>query len=283
MLIGSDSVNFGLSVRLLEPVLNRDASNYVIDHYDNIIGYIIKSGIKEEKAHDLLHDVYISIVESENNNKGFDMEYCGRDNEEESGLMEVSQFVYGRVGLYAKNSKYRTDITEAGIGTSYGTEVYYVDDIDIHGNVILNSDGTPRKIRKVKTKKQNVSIVTSAASFNGGDGTETNDGFQMAYAMAEVADSTDDVTELLSLREQIDYCIDLCDMHGVPVLNLFKNIDLLASMLGESSKRTKAHERIFNKMHEIAVYHSEFAESFASVLNFSSKNRYIFDAVISSY
>ena len=37
MLIGSDSVNFGLSVRLLEPVLNRDASNYVIDHYDNII------------------------------------------------------------------------------------------------------------------------------------------------------------------------------------------------------------------------------------------------------
>ena len=50
-----------------------------------------------------------------------------------------------------------------------------MDDIDIHGNVILNSDGTPRKIRKVKTKKQNVSIVTSAASFNGGDGTETNE------------------------------------------------------------------------------------------------------------
>lgn len=283
MLIGSNDVNFGLSTRLIEPELNRDASNYVTDNYANLLVYVHKLGIKDEKANDLLHDVYISLVEAENNNECFDMEYSGRNSEKYGEYMHVSQFVYGRIGQYAKNVKYRTDVTESGVGTSVGIEVYYVDEIGLDGKVVLNKDGTPRKIKKTKTKRQAVSVITCAASFTGGDGTQENDSFQMAYEMAETVDSTDDVAELLSLREEIDYCIDLCSLHNIPILSILKNIDSLADMLCKSSKRAKSYDRVFRGLHDIAEYHSEFANCLTSILEYSSKNRYAFDALIQSY
>lgn len=283
MLIGSNTASIGLSPRLLEPMLNRDASEYIVDNYNDLLTYVFKLGIKDEKAHDLLHDVYISVVESENNGNGFDMEYCGNNSERYGEYMQVSQFVYGRIGLYAKNNKYRTDITESGVGTSIGIDVYYVDEIDLNGKVVLNKDGTPKKVRKMKANKQAINIITCAASFTGGDGTQENDGFQMAYEMAEVADTTDDVSELLSLREEIEYCIDLCSLHNVPILNIFKNIDYLASMLSKSSQRIKSYDKVFSTLHNIVEYHSEFADCLVSILEFSSKNRNAFDALIQSY
>lgn len=283
MLVGSNSVNFGLIPRLVEPELNRDASNYIVNNYENIIKYIRKLGIKDEKAHDLLHDVYISVVESENNGNCFDMEYSGEDSQNYGEYMQVSQFVYGRINLYAKNSKYKTSVIESGITTTVGVEVYYVDEIDINGNVVLNKDGTPKKIRKTKTTKQAINIVTCGASFTGGDGTDDNDGFQMAYEMAEVADTTDEITELLSMREEISYCIDLCDLHGIPILSILKNIDSLSEMLEKSSGRNKTYDKVFSSIHSVAQYHREFASALVSILEFSSKNRCAFDALIKQY
>lgn len=283
MLVGSNSINFGLLPRLVEPELNRDASNYIVNNYSNIIKYICKLGIKDEKAHDLLHDVYISVVESENNGNCFDMEYARDDTEKYGEYMQVSQFVYGRINLYAKNSKYKTNIIESGVTAALGVEVYYVDEIDINGNVVLNKDGTPKKVRKTKTTKQAISIVTCGASFTGGDSTEDNDGFQMAYEMAEVADTTDEIAELLSVSEEIGYCIDLCDLHGIPILSILRNIDSLSEMLEKASSRNKTYDKVFSSLHNIAQYHKEFASSLISILEFSSKNRCAFDALIQQY
>ena len=156
MLVGSSSTGLGLSAQIFEPNTNREASNYIINNYNELIGIIRKADIKEEKAQDLLHDVYISIVEAEDNGDGFDMEYGNKVSEDgsiEVNLMDVSQFVIGRIKLYAKNAKYRTDIIEASNGYVHETQVYYDTVLDEHGQEVLDKNGKPKLVKRTEKKE----------------------------------------------------------------------------------------------------------------------------------
>lgn len=287
MLIGIGTKGIQSSAYILEPVINREASSYVISNYKNLIGIIRGCDVKEEKANDLLHDVYISIVDAEENGEGFDMEYGSRVNEDgeiEANLMSVEQFVIGRIKLYAKNNKYRTDVIEAANGTINEVHTYYDTELDEHGREVLNKNGTPKLVKRVERRKVNVLMTANAASFNeGGDVADNNDDFQKAFATAATADSTDDITEMMSLREQIDYCIDVCSLHDVNILNIFKNIDALAEMLGDYSKKKKTAESVFSKLSELVEYHSDLGANITEILRFSAKNRAVFDAIIATY
>lgn len=288
MLIGSESNGIGLTASIIEPSVNREASDYIINNYSELINVIKRSDIRDEKAQDLLHDVYISIVEAENDGNGFDMEYGSKltddcDNSDVN-LMDVSQFVIGRIKLYAKNTKYRTDIIEAGNSFVHETQVYYETELDKHGQEVLDKNGKPKLLKRVERKKVQVTMTANAATFNdGGDVTENNDDFQKAFATASVADSTDDITEILSLREQIDYCIEVCELHDVNILNIFKNMDKLADMLGDYSKKKKTAESVFSKLTELAEYHSDFGQTLMDIFKYSSQNRAAFDIIIASY
>jgi hypothetical protein len=270
MLIGSNGKSLGLSARIVEPEINREGSNYIISHYNDLLKYIMSASLKEEKASDLLHDVYVSLVSAENEGNGFDMEYGDRlsDSDDSSiNIMDVAQFVYGRIKLYAKNSKYRTDIVESNSGQVYETNVYYTPELDKDGQEILDRNGKPKMSKRVERKKSMVPITSSAASFNEtNDAVDNNDEFQTAFAKASVSDSTDDIAEYMSLREQIDFCIDICDNYNIQIINLFKNIDLMASMLGDFSKRKKTSETVFAKLTEVVNYHDEFADTLMSLL-----------------
>ena len=112
---------------------------------------------------------------------------------------------------------------------------------------------------------------------------DNNDDFQKAFATAAVADSTDDITEMMSLREQIDYCIDICSLHDVNILNAFKNIDALADMLGDYSKKKKTAESVFSKLSELVEYHTELGTNLIEILRYSAKNRSVFEAIIATY
>lgn len=287
MLIGIGTKGIQSSAYILEPVINREASNYIIGNYRNLIGIIRGCDVKEEKANDLLHDVYISIVDAEENGEGFDMEYGSRVNEDgeiEANLMSVEQFVIGRIKLYAKNNKYRTDVIEAANGTVNEVRTYYDTEMDEHGREVLNKNGTPKLVKRVERRKVNILMTANAASFNeGGDVADNNDDFQKAFATAAVADSTDDITEMMSLREQIDYCIDVCSLHDVNILNVFKNIDALAEMLGDYSKKKKTAESVFSKLSELVEYHSDLGANIIEILRYSAKNRAVFDAIIATY
>lgn len=287
MLIGMKDSGIKMYASLVEPSINHEASNYIMNHYGELIAIIRKQEIKEEKAQDLLHDVYISIVEAEAEGNGFDMEYGSRINEDgevEYNIMNVEQFVIGRIKLYAKNTKYRTDIVDGTTGSITETRVYWESELDKNGQEIIGNDGKKKLIKKVEKCKVPVMVTMSAASFNdGGDVEENNDEFQKAFAMASTSDSTDDVTDTLSLREQIDYCIDVCDMHGVNILNVFKNIDTLVDMLGEYSKKKKTAESVFAPITELIGTHDELASNLMEVLLFSSRNRAAFDAIIATY
>lgn len=287
MLIGIGTKGIQSSAYILEPVINREASSYIIDNYRNLIGIVRSCDVKEEKANDLLHDVYISIVDAEENGEGFDMEYGSRVNEDgeiEANLMSVEQFVIGRIKLYAKNNKYRTDVIEATNGTVNEIHTYYDAEMDEHGHEVLNKDGTPKLVKRVERRKVNILMTANAASFNeGGDVADNNDDFQKAFATAAVADSTDDITEMMSLREQIDYCIDICSLHDVNILNVFKNIGALADMLGDYSKKKKTAESVFSKLSELVEYHTELGTNLIEILRYSAKNRSVFEAIIATY
>lgn len=284
MIVGGDFSNFGLSTSIVEPEVNNEATNYIINNYYDLLKLIKVYDIKEEKAEDLLHDVFISLTESEENGNGFDMEYGSDPDGISQGIMDVSQYVIGRIKKYAINPKYRTDIIEASNGYRLVREEYFDTELDKDGNVILGKDGKPKQSRHVEIKKEPMIIFANAASFTGNDNTvEDSDDFQKAYATASVADSTDDITEILSLREQIDYCIDICSLHNVDILNIFKNIDILASMLGDYSKKKKSAESVFSRISELIEYHTELGSTLMDIFNYSAKNRAAFDLVIATY
>lgn len=288
MRLTSGSTGIGMYASIIEPEINREASEYIQANYYDLIGWISKKlEIKDDKKYDLLNDVFISVVNSEDDGEGFDMEYgekMGRSDEDSPNIISCEQFIKGRLKLYAKNNKYRTDIVEHGNSYVYRSDVYYETEVDKNGQVVLGKDGKPKLVRHVNKKKVGVTITSHAASFNqGGDVESNNDDFQKAYAMAAVADSTDDTVEILSLREQIDYCIDVCELHGVHILNMFKNLDMLADLLGEYSKKRKKAESVFSKITELAEYHDEFGETLISILNYSAKNRAAFDLVMATY
>lgn len=285
MIVSIDNTgDFNLPSKIVEPGMNTEASSYIVNNYKKLIGIIKSYDICEDKAEDLLSDVYISIRESEADGNGYDMTYSmknGHDN-----IMMVEQFVIGRIKLYAKNDRYRSDVIETGITSYVKTSCYEVPKLDTNGYV-YDKDGNQVMEKKYIKEKINIKASLNAASFNSGnDVADNNDSFQKAYAMAECADapgSIEDVNEYYSLHEQIDYCIDICSMYDVNILNILRNMDKLASLLGDVSRKKKTSDIIFKKLHDIVEYHDEFGTALMNVIRYSMMNRSNFDAVLASF
>ena len=284
MLVNCQNASFDLFATLVEPEINKEASTYIKDNYNDLITYIRAMEIKEEKSCDLLHDVFVSIVESENDGIGFDMDFGNTDESEDLSVMDVAQFVKGRIKLYAKNSKYRTDVIESVPVSVQKIEYTYEPEVDAKGRVVLGKNGQAKMIKTRIAEKVPVYMTSVAASFtDGGDKLEDNDDFQRAYASAATPDSTDDVLLKDHLREQIDYCIDICELHGVKVINVLKNLDLLADMLGDVSKKKKTADNIFAPLTNLVEYHDELCNSLIDVIRLSASHKNIFNEVISAY
>lgn len=285
MLVSNDSSGLGICAKLIEPEINREASDYIASHYDYLVKTIKSFDIRDEKAKDLLHDVFISVVEAENEGNGFNMMYgMNGESGEETNIMDVAQFVIGRIKLYARNCKYKTNVVEVGSTNRLEKTVYYEEVLNKDGTVQRNANGEVKKVKHVATNKVVVTISSNAASFtDGADLLDNNDDFQRAFSNASVADSTEDITEMLSLREQIDYCIDVCSLHKVQILNILKNIDTLANMLGEHSRRKTSAEGVFQDITNLLEYHTELGDTLMQILRFSSSNRAAFDTILEAY
>jgi len=97
-------VNMIGEVKFLEPEVNKEASNFIMDKYSEIIRQTSKMGVHRDKVEDLVHDVLVSIIEAEEEGKGYDSS---------KGIL-VSEFVYGRIKKYSKNKRYSVRYVEAG-------------------------------------------------------------------------------------------------------------------------------------------------------------------------
>lgn len=87
---------------LFEMEKNTVASEFITDNYEQLVKSALKMGVDPEKANDIVHDVFVSILKSEDNGFGYDISKGNK-----SDVISVEHFVFGRLKLYSKNVKYR--------------------------------------------------------------------------------------------------------------------------------------------------------------------------------
>ncbi len=234
------------------------ASEYLVNNYERLKRIVLSKGIKLEKAYDLLNDVYVSLVEDERNNKGYDESYSKNSM---SGIT-LEQFVTGRVNLYTMNYVYRTDSCEEGTIKVVSVEKCR----DINGRLVSSKKN---KVMKV--------VCRAASSYE----SEDEDGmseFQIAYRNANSAnDEIGRIDANESIREQIDYCIDICSKYDIAICSMFKNLDKIAGIM------SSAKETVFDRLREVVKYNDEFGNVLKDVLEYSSEHRDIFERIIAEY
>lgn len=187
----SVEVNFlGMNAAFIEPNVNKEASNYMTEHLDEIRRQARKMGINQDMLDDLISDVWLSIRDAELRGEGYNVAHSN-----DGDVITVEEFVYGRIKRYSLNIKYRSDVSE-------------------------------RHTSKDKSK----SIEVFSASCSDTSDLDNLDGFQKAYALAASYDDIDDVDAEISLRSNIEFCIGFNDIIGFNVVNFFKNMDMFSSI-----------------------------------------------------
>lgn len=259
---------------LIDCDVNHLASDYIIKNYKSLLGVVHSYGI-DEHAEDLIGDVYASILKAEEEGEGFDMSY------RENRVIAVGEFVGSRIKKYACNVKYKNGATEVGtyrVESDVVEETYKINAdgtymMDKHGNLIK----TKRKVRK--STKVRCSIYAASADDTNEDG--INDEMQLAYnRAASTCDDLGSIEDTLSIKSDIETCIDIASIRGVNILNIFKNLDDIGMML---AKKGREKNVAFDKIREVAKNNDEFAEALISVMNYSKDNRAEFEEMIMTY
>lgn len=155
----------------------------------------------------------------------------------------VSQYVYSMINGYCHNRKYLSEVSEVGVGV--GTE--------------------------------NIRVICAS-----GNEEDELTGIYKAYAEAvSDIDSISDAEEAEDLRSNIDFCIDIAEIRGVNILNMFKNISALVDMCKCTSNMYSISG--VDKVYILGKEHNEFFEAFSNVVKFSGKNPELYNRVIGTY
>lgn len=113
------------------------------------------------------------------------------------------------------------------------------------------------------------------ASSNLSDDIDSMDSFQKAYATAGAYDDLEDIESMIDIREQINYCLEFEGRVGMSVIGLLKNLDKLNSDLVNKS--------LFDRVKDAVKYHDEFGEALRNIIEFSIKQKSVYDTVIATY
>lgn len=259
--------NFNLEVAFKEPTTNREASEFITNNYNELVGQVVRMGVHKDMAYDVVADVFMSVVKAEENGEGFDSNYQGENR-------DIEQFVYGRLKGYSKNQKYRTDV----IHTS--NNLYKLEELNRRKDEILNiADDTIREIKLIEIEEEIYNVKSSAITVYAGssstDDVDTMDSFQKAYATAGAYDDLESVEAMIDIREQIEYCLEFEGRLGISVRGLLKNIEVLSSDL--------VNKTLFDKVKDAVKYHDEFGEALRDIIEFSSLRKELYEDIIAAY
>lgn len=229
--------------KLVEPEVNHVASEYFTEHYNEIKRQASKMvGVDPSKVEDLVNDVYESILRGENEGNGYDI-----DHSHEGSIITVADFVYGRLKLYSKNRRYA-------------------------------AEGCDRHVSTKRVNNQVVTTVDFDVAYASPDNSRDLDemtGIQRAYANAScIDDDIELINDTVSLRQDIEFCLDFSSVVGMNFLNLFKNIDMFTANMDSS---------IFDNLREQLKYHDELSDALYSVLSSAANHRAVFDAVVETF
>lgn len=226
---------------LVEPSVNHEASMYIVDNLSSITGQARKMvGVDPDKVDDLVQDLIESILRSEERGEGYNSEYSANGN-----FITVADFVYGRLKLYSKNARYQKGACERHTSTRH-------------------SNG-----KSIST----VDFEVLSASSSGDTDFDSMSGIQKAYATAHsYDDGIESVDTMVSLRQDIEFCVSFDEVVGMSFMNLFKNIDIFSTLSFEDG--------LFDRLRMALKKHDELAEALHNVLAASANDRCAFDAVL---
>lgn len=272
---------FGTIAGLKDANLNKQGTEFIQDNYDKLVKYGCKLGLHEEAAHDLVHDAYIATYEDELNGAGFDPDYFS------TGQMTVEAWIYSRIQKMSHNVKYRSDVLETNKRGSYKVEQAKLDsngqvvyERDSNGEIKYRVGKDGKRVPVVAMETRSIQYTVVNSSFN--TDVDDNDGFQAAYSLASTCDDLDEIENAISLAENIEYCIDICSLHDVKIVNIFKNIDSLGDMIASTQNNRVAYT-CFKNLRELVKEHDELGEALASVLAVASSNRPLFNRALAAY
>lgn len=267
-----NGTNFDIQSSLVEPFVNRDASEYVAEHYEDIVKKVYQMGVPKDNVRDLVHDVYMSLSRSESEGKGYNSNY--KDEE-----ITLEQFVYGRLKGYSKNAKYYSDGVE-----HVGKSIELLEPKKQIAYGFADDNGKVFTKEVTKNGKHKISATVFSSSFEELNSLyDKNDSFQIAYRQAATFDDLDEIDEVESIRSQLSYCIDFSELHKLNILNVLKNIDILANNLDDSSRHRKSYNPLFSAIAEAVSFHNEFADALKSVLMFSENHKLEFNMMLQEY
>lgn len=189
--------------KLVEPEINHLASEFILENYEEIKRQARKMvGVDPFKVEDLVNDVYVSILNSENEGNGFSI-----DHSREGSIITPSEFVYGRLKLYSKNRRY-------------------------------SIDGCDRHVSTKRVNGENVTVVDFDIAFASPDyskDVEDMTGMQRAYANASnLVDDVEMIEDTADLRKNIEFCIDFDKVVGMSFRSLFEHIDEFSQEIDSS-------------------------------------------------
>lgn len=170
----------------MEPVVNREASNFISEHYGELVQKAREMGVDSSKVEDIVQDVTVSILKAEEVGDGYDMT---RGNKDDS-VISVRQFVFGRLKGYSKNKEYRKT-TESSIPKPEGNG-YFMNEIP--------SSETSSDLDKLSA-------------------------CQKAYSLAADYDSLSDVEDMQAFEEELDYILQFDKVFDYRLSAFLKNIE----------------------------------------------------------
>lgn len=148
------------------------------------------------------------------------------------GAMSVAQYVHSRINKYAKNSQY----------SGKAMDIKY-------------------------DSKGNVEYIAKTVSL--GNDEDTEDEFSYGYRnAASPEDITAEIEDEMSIREELEFCIDICDMEKFDLITFLKKRENLSLLVGNDKARTGP----VAKLSKLAAYHDEMGRCLVDVIVYAKKH-----------
>lgn len=190
----------GMKNTMLEPEVNTMATDFVINHYEDLVTAARKMCVATDMCNDIVHDVYVSLLKSEQNGEGYN------PNKGNVGLyISLEEFVYGRLKKYSLNKKYRVQNGK--------------DNVKEYEQILK---GNKSAIMEIPSSCQTEDIEDMAF-------------YQKAYVSAASYDDLEKVELELSVGEELEYCLTFENQLNMNLRYFLKNISKIASMSIEVS------------------------------------------------
>lgn len=273
-----DYGDISIPTKLTEVETNNEASKFVEDKYSELVKYAYSIGITD-KAIDLINDVYISLRNSEADGNGYNMNHL------QNKLISVEEFVKSRIKKYAQSKRYSSNVVESASYSVSAKMTVKERQLGIDGKPLQDKHGNEIYESKTVTRRTKVvcAVYAATASEKDDENTRAENSINYKYANAVSENDTvelEKIEDALSIDSNIDICIDIASKYDVNIINMLKNIDVIAEMAGKMKMKKEEAIDGLSKIRMIADINDEFKSALEDILTYSVRCSKDFERII---